>query len=80
MTNEEFEKILAMFADINHKAYPNTRLINVIDSNDIIHSYYASTGTAIFRNDKDKYGEKEIVKNIPPEKFIRRIRCKSHAE
>ena len=80
MTNEKFEKILAMFADINHKAFPHTRLINVIDSNNVVHSYYTSTGTAIFRNDNDKYGEKEIAKNIFPEEFTRRIRCKSHAE
>jgi len=65
MTNEEFKKILAMFAGINHKAFPHTRLINVIDSNNVVHSYYASTGTAIFRNDKDKYGERKLQRIFP---------------
>lgn len=72
----DFDYILSLFKGKDITPYPNTKLINMKDSNGIIHSYYTSTGTAIFRKENEKYGDKEIVKNLSPQEFIRRVECR----
>lgn len=54
---------------IKHTVYPDTYMINCYDTNEVIHSYYGSTQTAVFRKSNDKNAEKRTVKNMPPNKF-----------
>ena len=43
----------------------------VTDNNGIIQSYYASTGTAVFRNSNDRYNSKKHTeKNMSNRRFI----------
>ena len=72
----DFDYVLNLFKGKDITPYPNTKMINMKDSGGIIHSYYASTGTAIFRKENGKYGDKEIVKNLSPQEFIRRVECR----
>lgn len=53
------------------KYYPNQHLFNVTDEFGRVHSFYASTGTAMFRFDaKGKYSKQKSVKGISVSKFI----------
>ena len=53
------------------KTYPNQYLINVTDVNGVVQSYYASTGTAVFRDSNDKYNSKKHTeKNLSNRRFV----------
>lgn len=51
--------------------YPQTKLINVEDKYGIIQSYYASTGTAVFRDSNHKYNaQRRTVRLMMCDEFI----------
>lgn len=53
------------------KVYPNNYLINVTDTDGIIQSYYASTGTAMFRDGNDKYkAQRHTERGMTLDRFI----------
>ena len=53
------------------KVYPNNYLINVTDTDGVIQSYYASTGTAIFRDGNDKFkSQKHTEHGMTADRFI----------
>lgn len=73
MTSIEYNKTLSTFNSSNLavSAYPQTMLINAEDCDGTVQSYYASTGTAIFRMSNDKFDKRRMtVRNMRPEKFI----------
>lgn len=73
MTETEFNEVLSMFqsANLAITPYPQTRLINAEDCDGTTQSFYASTGTAIFRMSNDKFDKRRItLKNMKPEEFI----------
>lgn len=81
MTLSEFNDIMHMFwkEDLHIKAYPNTFLINAQDCDGVWQSYYASTGTAIFRDGNDKYKSRRVtVRNMPLRRFM--DLCKDNSE
>lgn len=61
----------ALAASLPVKAFPSTYMLNVTDVNGIVQSYYASTGTAIFRDSNAKWGQKRHTeKDMPFERFL----------
>lgn len=73
MTEREYNGIVSKFKDANLAiaTYPQTRLINAEDCDGITQSYYASTGTAIFRMSNDKFDNRRItLKNMAVDEFI----------
>lgn len=78
MTTEEFATTMQAFKDsgLSYQAYPQTRMINMTDADGIIQSYYASTGTAVFRDGNNKHRQKRVtVHNMSPLEFV--LYCKS---
>lgn len=67
MTQEQFNYICNYIKRYlpNIEAYRNNHLINVTDRG-VVHSYYASTGTAIIRRSD---GKQRVVSNMPPNEF-----------
>lgn len=71
MDNYEYCLEMANAAGMTFKGYPQTKLINVTDEDGIIQSYYASTGTAVFRDGNNKYkSRKHTEHNISFERFL----------
>ena len=73
MNKELFDAAIAEVAKtgLEYKVYPSTKLINVTDVDGIIQSYYASTGTAMFRDGNDKYkSHKHTERNFSLERFL----------
>lgn len=73
MTCEDLEAVVRKVIDagLSYKLYRDTYLINVTDVDGIVQSYYASTGTAIFRDGNDRYkSQKHTEKNMPLDRFI----------
>ena len=73
MTDAEYNNVVDMFrtADLAFVPYPQTRLINAEDCDGTMQSYYASTGTAIFRMSNDKFDKRRMtLKNMKPDEFI----------
>lgn len=71
MDNYEYCLEMANAAGMTFKGYPQTKLINVTDEDGIIQSYYASTGTAVFRDGNNKYNShKHTERNISFERFL----------
>ena len=70
----DFDAALYLFhkSSLKYVTYPQTKLINAEDYNGIIQSYYASTGTAIFRDSNNKYKQRRVtVRDMPCEQFIK---------
>jgi hypothetical protein len=70
----DFDAALDLFhkSSLKYVTYPQTKLINAEDYNGIIQSYYASTGTAIFRDSNNKYKQRRVtVREMPCEQFIK---------
>ena len=64
---------------LEYTTYPKTKLINAEDYNGIIQSYYASTGTAVFRDSNNKFKQRRVtVRNMPCTQFIKL--CKDGGE
>lgn len=81
MKKKLFEEMVALVeeAGLEVRPYPAQYLINVKDSDEIIQSYYTSTGTAIFRDCNDKWKQKrKTFRNFPFERFL--ILCKGDTE
>lgn len=81
MNNMLFEDMvsLAEMAGLEVTLYPKQRLINIKDSDEIIQSYYASTGTAIFRDCNDKWKQKrKTFRNFPFDRFL--VLCKGDTD
>ena len=77
----DFNMSLEKFRDsgLKYTTYPQTKLINAEDYNGIIQSYYASTGTAVFRDSNNKYTQRRVtVREMPCDEFIRL--CKDGGE
>lgn len=56
---------------LRFKIYPQTKMINVTDVDNVIQSYYCSTGTAVFRDGNDKYKSyKHTERNMPFDRFL----------
>lgn len=73
MTEREYNEIVSMFrqANLAIATYPQTRLINAEDCDGTTQSFYASTGTAIFRMSNNKFEKRRItVKNMRAEEFV----------
>lgn len=59
------------FAGLPVQVYEKTYQLNVTDVDGVVQSYYASTGTAIFRDGNNKYTQKrKTVKDMPFEEFL----------
>ena len=73
VSHNELAAMLRMFieAELPYKLYRDTYLINVTDVDGIIQSYYASTGTAVFRDGNDRFkSHRHTEKNMSIERFI----------
>ena len=73
MTQEDFSNAVlkVVNAGLTYQVYPNNYLINVTDVDGIIQSYYASTGTAMFRDGNDRFkSQKHTEKHMPLDRFI----------
>ena len=73
MSREEFEKIYKQVeaSGLKFAVYPKTFLVNVIDCDGITQSYYASTGTAMFRDGNDwKKNQSKKVTGMSLERFL----------
>ena len=73
MTYQEFYRVVDMFesAGLQIKTYPQTYLINAQDCDGVWQSYYASTGTAVFRDGNDKYKSRHHTeRHMPVMRFI----------
>ena len=73
MTSKEFQSAISkvIHAGLEYTAYPNNVLINVTDVDGTIQSYYASTGTAMFRDGNDRFKTRtHIERKMPLERFI----------
>ena len=75
MNRTEFDNLVQMATDAGLKvvSYPKTWLINATDSDGTVQSYYASTGTAIFRDgNDDRYyrAKKKTFRDFPYDRFI----------
>lgn len=70
------EKLLKMVGEAEGlglvcKYYPNNYLINITDTDGVIQSFYASTGTAIFRDGNNKFNSKMHTEyNMKYERFL----------
>ena len=74
MTREEFNTVIQRVKDsgLKYKEYPNTYQVNVTDVDGTIQSYYASTGTAIFRDGNDKYNsQRHTERGMALDKFLK---------
>ena len=59
------------FAGLPVQVYEKTYQLNVTDVDGVVQSYYASTGTAIFRDGNNRYTQKrKTVKNMPFDEFL----------
>lgn len=59
------------FAGLPFQVYQDTYQLNVTDVDGVVQSYYASTGTAIFRDGNNKFTQKrKTVRNLPFEEFL----------
>lgn len=73
MTFEEFQSAISkvIHAGLEYTAYPNNFLINVTDVDGTIQSYYASTGTAMFRDGNDRFKSRtHVERKMSLERFI----------
>lgn len=73
MTHEEYDAVVAKVnaAGLPYKTYPNAYQINITDTDGIIQSYYASKGTAVFRDGNDSYrSQKHTEKGMSIDRFI----------
>jgi len=73
MSSAEFSTMIetATAAGLIIEAYPKQYLINATDSDVTIQSYYASTGTAVFRDGNNKYrSKKKAIRNFSFDRFI----------
>lgn len=73
MKKEQFAAVVSEVekTGLSFKAYPETYLINVTDISGIVQSYYASTGTAIFRDSNNKYhSQKHTERGMQLNKFL----------
>ena len=73
MSREEFATIVqqAEASGLKFAAYPKTFLLNVIDCDGITQSYYASTGTAMFRDGNDwRTSKSKKVSGISLDRFL----------
>ena len=56
---------------LQYKVYPQTKMINVTDVDNVIQSYYTTTGTAVFRDGNDKYkSHRHTERDMPFERFL----------
>ena len=56
---------------LKYKIYPQTKMINVTDVDNVVQSYYCSTGTAIFRDGNDTYkSHKHTERDMPFDRFL----------
>lgn len=59
------------FAGLPVQVYQETYQLNVTDVDGVVQSYYASTGTAIFRDGNNRYTQKrKTVKDMPFDEFL----------
>lgn len=72
MTHPEYWAIVQEFKDagLTVQTFPQTYLINAVDCDGVIQSYYASTGTAIFRDGNRKWSKRNTQRNFPLKRFI----------
>lgn len=79
MDKNEFDNIVRLYfrdSGLPYQTYASTRMINMTDVDGIVQSYYASTGTAVFRDGNNKYRQKRVtVHDMPPADFV--LFCKS---
>lgn len=63
---QNFEKMKEKFSEsgLNFTPYSSNYMINAVDEDGIIQSYFTSTGTAIFRDGNDKYKSKKHTINF----------------
>lgn len=74
MDRNEFAQVIEKVkaTGLKYKEYPNNYLINVTDTDGTIQSFYASTGTAVFRDGNDKYkSQKHSEYNMQLDRFLR---------
>ena len=74
MDRQEFAQVIEKVkaTGLPYKEYPNTYLINVTDTDGTIQSFYASTGTAVFRDGNDKFkSQKHSEYNMPLDRFLK---------
>lgn len=56
---------------LQYKVYPQTKMINVTDVDNVIQSYYTTTGTAVFRDGNDKFkSHRHTEHDMPFERFL----------
>ncbi len=69
--DNEFKELVGNFANCNlpYTVYPKNQLINVTDRNGVIHSYYAGTGTAMFRKENGEKAQKKVIRNFKASYF-----------
>ena len=72
MTRPEYWTIVREFEDagLTIQTFPQTYLINATDCDGVIQSYYASTGTAIFRDGNGKWAKRNTQRDFPVKRFI----------
>lgn len=71
MDNYDFCLQRANATGLPCQGYPQTKLINVADTDGVIQSYYASTGTAVFRDGNNKYkSHKHTERNMAFDRFL----------
>ena len=67
---EEFIKKVEV-SGLKYKVYPQTKMINVTDVDNVVQSYYCSTGTTIFRDGNDTYkSHKHIERDMSFDRFL----------
>lgn len=59
---------------LQYKSYNNGIQFNVTDENGIIHSYYPTTGTALFHKSNERGGGSKTLRNQTLEQFLYYIR------
>lgn len=73
MDNSTFTDLIfkVVQKELEYTSYRNTWLINVTDQDGVIQSYYASTGTAVFRDGNNKYtSAKHTERNFSFDRFL----------
>ena len=73
MTHDEYDAVVAKVeaTGLPYKTYPNTYQINITDVDGIIQSYYASKGTAVFRDGNDSYrSQRHTEHGMSIERFL----------
>ena len=79
MDKSEFDMIVYLYcknSGLQYQVYPSTRMINMADTDGIVQSYYASTGTAIFRDSNNRYRQNRVtVRDMSPADFVLFCKC-----